>query len=82
MTVGPIVLAASVLVIIGILIGSRLTQWRLEMRARRQVAAQLSLSRQLLELRVARQKNYSDLSRLGHPAREFQGELRKQRRAA
>jgi len=70
MTLGPIVLAASVLVIIGILIGSRLTQWQLDRRARRQVAAQLALSRQLLELRAARRKNYSDLSQLGHPARE------------
>jgi len=71
MTLGPIVLVASVLVIIGILIGSRFTQWKLERRARRQVAVQLSLSRQLLELRAARQKNYSDLSQLGHPASEF-----------
>ena len=51
MTVGPIVLAASVLVIIGILIGSRFTQWQLKTRARRQTAAQRSLSRQLLGLR-------------------------------
>jgi hypothetical protein len=71
MTLGPIVLAASALVIIGILIGSGLTQWRVETQARRQVAAQLSFSRQLLELRAARQNNYSDLSQLGHSAREF-----------
>lgn len=72
MTVGPIVLAASVLLIIGVLIGSRLTRWQLEARARRQTAAQLSLSRQLLELRAARHGNYSDLSQLEHPASEFQ----------
>lgn len=72
MTLGPIVLAASVLLIIGILVGSRLTQWQLETRARRQTAAQLSLSRQLLELRAARRRNYSDLSQLGHPTSEFQ----------
>ncbi len=72
MTLGPIVLAASVFVIIGIVIGSRLTHWQLETRARRQAAAQLSLSRQLLELRAARQRNYSDLSQLGHPTSEFQ----------
>lgn len=72
MAVGPIVLAASVLLIIGVLIGSRLTQWQLEARARRQTAAQLSLSRQLLELRAARRRNYSDLSQLEHPASEFQ----------
>jgi len=69
---GPIVLAAFVLVVVGVFIGWRLSQWRMEVRARRQVAAQLSLSRQLLELRAARQKNYSDLSRLGHPASGFQ----------
>lgn len=72
MTVGPIVLAASVLVIISVLIGSRLTQRQMETRARRQAAAQLSLSRQLLELRAARQQSYSDWSQLGHPASEFQ----------
>jgi predicted negative regulator of RcsB-dependent stress response len=72
MTFGPITLVASVLVIVGILIGWRLSQWRLEVRARRQAAAQRSLSRQLLELRAARRYNYSDLSKLGHPASEFQ----------
>lgn len=72
MTVGSIVLVASVLVIVGVCIGWRLSQWQLEVRARRQVAAQLSLSRQLLELRVARRKNYSDLSQLGRPASGFQ----------
>jgi type II secretory pathway pseudopilin PulG len=82
MTLGPIVLAASVLVIIGILIGSRFTQWKLEMQARRQTAAQLSLSRQLLELRAARQNNYSDLSQLGTRQASSTAEPRKQRRAA
>ena len=72
MNSGSIALVASVLVIGGILIGWRLSQWRVEVRARRQTAAQLSLSRQLLELRAARRNNYSDLSKLGHPASEFQ----------
>jgi hypothetical protein len=73
MTSGPITaVVASVLVIVGILIGWRLSQWRLEVRARRQAAAQLSLSRQLFEFRAARRNNYSDLSTLGHPASEFQ----------
>jgi type II secretory pathway pseudopilin PulG len=72
MALGPIVLAASVLVIIGALIGARFTQWQMGTRARRQAAAQLSLSRQLLELRAARRENYSDWSQLGHPASEFQ----------
>jgi predicted negative regulator of RcsB-dependent stress response len=72
MTSGSIALAASVLVLVGVLIGWRLSQWQLEVRARRQAAAQLSLSRQLLELRAARQKNYSDLSKLGNPEHEFQ----------
>jgi hypothetical protein len=72
MTAGSIALSASALIIVGILIGWRLSQWQLEARARRQAAAQLSLSRQLLELRAARQKNYSDMSQLGHPASAFQ----------
>ena len=72
MTAGSIALVGSVLIIIGVLIGWRLSQWKLEVRARRQVAAQLSLSRQLLELRAARQKSYSDTSQLGHPASAFQ----------
>lgn len=72
MTAGSIAVAASVLLIVGILIGWRLSQRQLEVRARRQAAAQLSLSRQLLELRAARQSDYSDLSKLGDPASEFQ----------
>jgi hypothetical protein len=63
MTSGSIALIASALVLVGVLIGWRLSQWQLELRARRQAAAQLSLSRQLLELRAARKKNYSDLSK-------------------
>ena len=72
MTAGSIALVGSVLIIIGVLIGWRLSQWKLEVRARRQVAAQLSLSRQLLEFRAARQKNYFDLSQLGGLASAFQ----------
>ena len=72
MTLGPIVLAASVLVVAGVFIGWRLSQWQLQVRARRQAAAQLSLSRQLFELRAARRKNYADLSQLRHSDSEFQ----------
>jgi hypothetical protein len=72
MAVGTIVLAASALVVLGVFIGWKLSQRQLEVRAKRQVAAQLSLSRQLLELRAARQKNYSDLSQPGRPASRFQ----------
>jgi predicted negative regulator of RcsB-dependent stress response len=72
MTAGSIALVGFVLITAGVLIGWRLSQWQLEVRARRQAAAQLSLSRQLLELRAARQKNYSDMSQLGHPASAFQ----------
>lgn len=72
MTAGSIALVASVLLIVGILIGWRLSQRQLAVRARRQAAAQLSLSRQLLELRAARQSNYADLSKLGDPASAFQ----------
>jgi hypothetical protein len=72
MTSGSIILVASVLVV-GILIGWRLSQWQLEVRARRRAVAQLALSRQLLELRAARRNNYSDLSKLEYPAGgEFQ----------
>jgi predicted negative regulator of RcsB-dependent stress response len=72
MTAGSIALVGFVLITAGVFIGWRLSQWQLEVRARRQAAAQLSLSRQLLELRAARQKNYSDISQLGHPASAFQ----------
>jgi predicted negative regulator of RcsB-dependent stress response len=72
MTAGSIALAAAALIIVGVLIGWRLSQWQLEVRARRQTAAQLFLSRQLLELRAARQKNYSDMAKLGDPASAFQ----------
>lgn len=72
MTAGWIALVGSALIVVGVLIGWRLSQWQLELRARRQVAAQLSLSRQLLELRAARQRNYSDMSQLGHPVSAFQ----------
>jgi predicted negative regulator of RcsB-dependent stress response len=72
MTAGSVALVGFVLITAGVLIGWRLSQWQLEVRARRQAAAQLSLSRQLLELRAARQKNYSDMSQLGHPASAFQ----------
>ncbi len=56
MTSGLIVLVASALVISGVVIGWRLSQWRLEARAKRQAAAQLSLYRQLHELQTARQE--------------------------
>jgi hypothetical protein len=54
MTSGLIVLVAFVLVVSGVLIGWRLSHWRLAARARRQAAAQLSLYRQLHELQAAR----------------------------
>ncbi len=56
MTSGLIVLVASALVISGVVIGWWLSQWRLEARAKRQAAAQLSLYRQLHELQEVRQK--------------------------
>ena len=56
MATGLIVLVASALVISGVVIGWRLSQWRLEARAKRQAAAQLSLYRQLHELQAARQE--------------------------
>jgi predicted negative regulator of RcsB-dependent stress response len=60
MTSGLIVLVASVLVASGVLIGWRLSQWRLEARARRQAAAQLSLYRQLHELQTTRRNAASN----------------------
>jgi membrane protein YqaA with SNARE-associated domain len=56
MTSGLIVLVASALVVSGVVIGWWLSQWRLEARARRQAAAQLSLYRQLHELQAQRQR--------------------------
>ncbi|MFN2478384.1 MAG: hypothetical protein ABR615_04335 [Pseudonocardiaceae bacterium] len=56
MTSGLIILLASALVIVGVVIGWRLSQWRLEARAKRQAAAQLSLYRQLHELQEARKE--------------------------
>jgi archaellin len=61
MTVGLIVLVASILVIFvfGVLLGYGLSKRQLAMRARRQTAAQVSIYRQLRELQAARKKNYS-----------------------
>lgn len=58
MTVGLIVLAASVMVIFvfGVLIGYRLSKRQLATRARRQEAAQISIYRQLRELQTARKR--------------------------
>lgn len=60
MTVGLIVLAASVMVtfVFGVLIGYRLSKRQLATRARRQEAAQISIYRQLRELQATRKKNY------------------------
>jgi hypothetical protein len=56
MTSGLIALVASALLISGVIIGWRLSQWRLAARAKRQAAAQLSLYRQLHELQEARKE--------------------------
>ena len=71
MTLGSIVLVALVLVIFGVLIGWRLSQWQLEARARRQAAAQRSLHRQLHELQAARRNNYPAASNQANPANRF-----------
>lgn len=67
MTVGLIVLAASVLAIfvVGVLTGYRLSERKLAARARRQAAAQSSLYRQLRELQATRQGNYSTRLNVG-----------------
>lgn len=73
MTLGSIALAASVLVIFGVLIGYRLSKWQLEVQVRRQAAARLSLHRQLDAFRAAREKrNYSASSYSGDPFEGFQ----------
>lgn len=68
MTLGMIALSASILVILGVIIGWRLNQWQLEARARQQAAAQLSLYEQLQELQAARKKDYPATSNPGNPA--------------
>ena len=67
MTVGLVVLAASVLVIfvVGVLTGYRLSERKLAARAGRQAAAQSSLYRQLRELQAARQENRSARRNVG-----------------
>ncbi len=67
MTVGLIVLMASILVIFvfGVLIGYRLSERKHAARARRQAVAQSSLYRQLHELQTERQKNYSARMNVG-----------------
>lgn len=73
MTLGAIALAASVLVIFGVLIGYRLSKWQLEVQVRRQAAARFSLHRQLDALRAAReQKDYAASSCSGNPLKGFQ----------
>jgi Tfp pilus assembly protein PilV len=59
MTLGLSALVASVLVVLGVFLGYRLSKWQLEARARRQAAAQLFLYRQLHELQAARRKDYA-----------------------
>jgi predicted negative regulator of RcsB-dependent stress response len=72
MTSGMIALVASVLVILGVLIGWRLSRWQFETQARRQAAAQLSVYRQLHELQAARRESHSASSNPGNPAYGFQ----------
>jgi hypothetical protein len=72
MTVGLIVLSASVLVAfaIGAFIGYGLSDRKRAVRARRQAAAQTFLYRQLHELQAARQRECSTQSRRDRFARE------------
>ncbi len=67
MTGELIVLVATVLAILalGVLMGYRLSERKRAARAKRQAAAQLSLYRQLHELRSARQSNYSPRMKVG-----------------
>jgi len=56
MIFGLVILVASVLVIFGVFLGCRFSEWRLGARARRQAAAQRSLNRQWQELQIARER--------------------------
>lgn len=62
-----IVLVAFISVFFGALVGCRLSEWRLDVRARRQAAMQRALNKQWQDLQTARRENYS--------ARLNQGEL-------
>lgn len=67
MVLGFIVLVAFISVIFGALVGCRLSEWRLDARARRQAEMQRALYKQWQDLQTARRENY--------PARMNQGEL-------
>lgn len=75
MTVGLIVLSASVLVtfVLGALIGYGFNARKRAVRARRQAAAQTFLYRQLHELQAARQRDCSTRSRRDRTVREKVG---------
>jgi len=64
MTFGVTVVLASALVTAGVLIGWQLRAWQLDARTKRQAAAQLSLFRQLHELRIARRNGRSAPSKV------------------
>ncbi|HEY3895869.1 MAG TPA: hypothetical protein VGL88_10935 [Pseudonocardiaceae bacterium] len=65
MTSGAIVVVASVLVILGVLIGFSLSKWQRRVQVRRQAAAQISLYRQLHELQEARRSKHKTLAGTG-----------------
>ena len=75
MTVGLIVLSASILVTfaLGALIGYGFSERKRAVRARRQAAAQTFLYRQLHELQAARQRDCSTRSPRDRTAREKVG---------
>jgi uncharacterized membrane-anchored protein YhcB (DUF1043 family) len=56
MSLGLIVLAAFILVLFGILVGCRLSERRLEVRAKRQAEMQRSLNSQWQEIQDARRE--------------------------
>jgi uncharacterized membrane-anchored protein YhcB (DUF1043 family) len=61
MTSGLVVLVGSLLVIFGVLIGSRLCELQLTAQVRRQAAVQRALNKQREQLQVARYKSpFSD----------------------
>lgn len=61
-----IILAAALLVSLGVLIGCTVSQWLFDARDRRQAAVQRSLNEQWKELGAARQEMLNEEARLGN----------------
>lgn len=69
MTLSLMVLAAFALVLFGVVIGCRLSEKRLDARAKRQAEIQRSLNSQWQELQDARRDNYAARTSRCEPSR-------------